>query len=141
MYFQKKYGIILIRKQRTQWVITMITDLNEKIIENVKKDSIPMVVEALGDDLDDVILYGSCARGDFSVDSDVDIALITSCNRIEVKKYTKTLASIAAEMTTRYMAIVNFVCLPKAEFEEKRSWYPYFRNIDKEGIVLYGRKI
>ena len=119
----------------------MITDLNDKIIENVKKDSVPMVIEALGDDLDEVILYGSCARGDYSFDSDVDIALITDCDRYDSKKYSKKLASIAAEMTTRYMAIVNFVCLPRTEFNEKRSWYPYFKNIDNEGIVLYGRKV
>ena len=25
----------------------------------------------------------------------------------------------------------------KEEFEEKNSWYPYFMNIKKDGIVLY----
>ena len=32
------------------------------------------------------ILYGSYARGDYSQDSDIDIALITRCDRITVKK-------------------------------------------------------
>jgi hypothetical protein len=35
-------------------------------------------------------------------------------------------------------AIVNFVLLPYDEFEEKKSWYGYFKNIDKEGVRLYG---
>ena len=48
------------------------------------------------------------------------------------------LASIATEIAMKHFAIVNFVCLPFDEFEEKKSWYPYFMNIATEGEVLYG---
>ncbi len=40
-------------------------------------------------DLSDVILYGSCARGDYHEDSDVDIVLLTKCDRIAVERYGK----------------------------------------------------
>ena len=55
-----------------------------------------------------IILYGSCARGDYTEDSDIDIA------------------------------VVNFVCLPYEEYIDKNDWYDYFRNIKQEGRVLYG---
>ncbi|MDE6014224.1 MAG: nucleotidyltransferase domain-containing protein [Acetatifactor sp.] len=32
-----------------------------------------------------VVLYGSCARGDYTQDSDIDIALVTACDRLEAK--------------------------------------------------------
>ncbi len=92
----------------------------------------------MGSDLKAVVLYGSCARGDYTKDSDVDIALLTGCNRLETKKYDNDLDSIATQLAMKYFAAVNFVCLPQDEFLEKKAWYGYFQNIDREGEVLYG---
>ena len=112
--------------------------LNSEIINRIKKEVIEKVQSLLEEDLVEIILYGSCARGDYLEDSDVDIALITKCGRIEVQKYNSSLADIATEFAMRYFAVVNFVCLPYDEFQEKKSWYTYFQNIATEGEVLYG---
>lgn len=112
--------------------------LNDIIIEKVKKETTDMVKAAMGKDLIKVILYGSCARGDYTQDSDIDIALIMTCDRMEAKKYNDTIAEISTKMAMKYFSIVNFVCLPYAEFIQKKSWYLYFKNIDSEGEVLYG---
>lgn len=39
-----------------------------------------------------------------------------------------------------YEAVLNdnLINEVKEEFEEKKSWYPYFMNIAEEGEVLYG---
>lgn len=112
--------------------------LNSKIISCIKKEATEMARNRLKEDLVEMILYGSCARGDYSADSDVDIALIIRCNRREAEKYNGTLAEIATELAMRYFAVVNFVCLPYNEYQEKKSWYTYFKNIEAEGEVLYG---
>lgn len=108
------------------------------MIEKVKSESVPLICKTMGNDVKRIVLYGSCSRGDFSADSDIDIALLTSCNRMEVKKYNDSLAEISTEFAERYLAVVNFVCIPKKEFEEKKEWYPYYKNIEQEGEVLYG---
>ena len=113
--------------------------LNQEIINKVQTESVPLVQKAMGNDLKEMILYGSCSRGDYSEDSDIDIALLTTCDRMDAKKYTDTLAEVATELALKYVVVVNFVCLPQKEYEEKKNWYPYFRNIEKEGKVLYGR--
>lgn len=112
--------------------------LTDNIINNVKSEAAKLTSELMQDDLVEAILYGSCARGDYSGDSDIDIALLTKCNRSEAKKYAEALASISTVLAMKYFAVVNFVCLPSDEFAEKKSWYPYFRSIDREGEVLYG---
>ncbi len=112
--------------------------LNNDIIEKIKLEATEMVKELMGSDLVEVILYGSCARGDYTEDSDVDIALIIKCNRLESKKYDDNLAGIATDLAMKYFAVVNFVSLPYDEFVEKRTWYAYFKNIEAEGEVLYG---
>lgn len=57
---------------------------------------------------------------------------------MEVKKYDEELANLATELAMKYFTVVNFVCLPYQEFTEKRTWYSYFRNIEKDGVILYG---
>lgn len=112
--------------------------LNDVVIENVKREATESVKAVMGEDLIKVILYGSCARGDYTQDSDVDIALITVCDRMEAKRYSDKLAHISMQLAMKYFAVVNFVCLPYAEFMNKKSWYLYFQNIDSGGEVLYG---
>ena len=117
-----------------------MTDLSLKkdTIENVKKDISEIIHKKMDADLAAIILYGSCAKGDYTEDSDIDFALLLNCDRMESKKYNDLLASISTEMAMKYYAIVNFVCFPYEEFLQKKVWYPYFANIDSEGEVLNG---
>ncbi|MBO4910121.1 MAG: nucleotidyltransferase domain-containing protein [Lachnospiraceae bacterium] len=109
----------------------------EYTLDKIKKRIIRDIPKALKGDCRKIIMYGSCARGDFDNDSDVDIAILTDSDREEVKKYDSKIDDIATSIEIDTMAIVNFVCLPQNEFEEKNTWYPYFMNIKDEGIVLY----
>lgn len=112
--------------------------LTDATIAQVTKESVVLLRELLKEDLVKIVLYGSCARGDYTEDSDIDIALIMKSDRIESQQYNGGLAAIATELAMKYFAVVNFVCLPYAEYQEKKEWYAYFRNIEEEGIVLYG---
>ena len=113
--------------------------MNQEIIDrvtNITKEQIPAMMH---DDVRAIIMYGSCARGDYTEDSDVDVAILTDSNRAESKKYGDELDELATQIGLDTFAIVNYVCLPYQEFEEKKEWYPYFMSIEKEGVLLYER--
>lgn len=112
--------------------------MTDEDIVKVKKEVVGLVRRLMGRDLAEMILYGSCARGDYTADSDVDVALLTRCGRSEVKKYDDGLDAIATRLAMKYFIVVHFVCLPYEEYLEKKVWYAYFQNIEKEGEVLYG---
>lgn len=112
-------------------------ELTAEIIEKIKVEAPAMIRKFMKKDLVKIILYGSCARGDFKEYSDVDIALLTKGTRTDTWKYNDKIDEVATELASKYFAIVNFVLLPFDEFEEKKSWYGYFRNIEQEGIKLY----
>ena len=114
------------------------TELNRDVIEKIKTETPDLIREFMRSDLVKMILYGSCARGDFKEHSDVDIALLVKGDRTDSWKYSNKIDEVATELALKYFAVVNFVLLPYDEFEEKKSWYGYFKNIDKEGIKLYG---
>lgn len=52
--------------------------LTRDIIDKIKVEVPDLIKEFMQSDLVKMILYGSCARGDFKECSDVDIALLTS---------------------------------------------------------------
>ena len=112
--------------------------LNSYTIDAVKKEAFHLVTELLQNDLIEAILYGSCARGDYTEDSDIDIALLTRCDRIEAKRYSEGLAEIATKLAMKYFVVVNLACLPFDDFIEKKTWYAFYRNIASEGELLYG---
>lgn len=112
--------------------------LTSEVIQMVEREAVQKAHEVMKNDFRAGLLYGSCARGDFSADSDIDIALLVNCSRLEVKQYSDKLADIAAEMAMKYYAIVNFVCIPYEEYINKKSWYLYFQNIHTEGVLIDG---
>ncbi len=110
-----------------------------RTLETVIKSTIRGIPEILHADCRRIILYGSCARGDYTDDSDVDIAILTDTDRKHIKKYSSQIDNLAVNIGIETMAVVNYVCLPYGEFERKKTWYPYFMNIEKDGVVLYER--
>ncbi|MCD8120072.1 MAG: nucleotidyltransferase domain-containing protein [Lachnospiraceae bacterium] len=114
-------------------------DLTQEVIDKASKEAVEGAKRVMKSDLVEAILYGSCARGDFHADSDIDIALITKCGRTEIDKYNDALAWVATEIIAKYLsAIVNFACIPEDEYREKKRWYFYYKNIDVEGKIIYG---
>jgi predicted nucleotidyltransferase len=112
--------------------------MNSLDIEKTNQYLINKMPSILLGDLDKIVLYGSCARGDFSDDSDIDIALFTKCDRLTSKKYDDELMDIVTDVAMDIGTIVEYVCIPTDEYNQKKEWYGYFQNIEREGIVLYG---
>lgn len=91
-----------------------------------------------GKHLRKVILYGSYARGDFSSDSDIDIMILLDMSDLELKKYSQQLSY----MTYDFNLDNDIDIKPIAKSEQHfRKWvvnHPFYANINKEGVVLYG---
>ena len=62
----------------------MMQDLIEQYVEEIKK--------IYGSYVRQIILYGSCARGDFRPDSDVDIMILADISDLELKAYAQQLS-------------------------------------------------
>ena len=108
-------------------------------IHKVADESTSIIVDKIGDEIEKIVLFGSCARGTNNEDSDMDIAALIKCERNEIYNYSDIFAQIGSDMMDKYQELVNIVGIPFKEFCEKKSWYPFYRNIDNEGIVLYQR--
>lgn len=88
-----------------------------------------------GDYLVKIVLYGSYARGEQTAESDVDIAVILKDGNTEKMHDDMTDVVVDYELDQG----VTMSVIP-IEFEQYTAWnktLPFYKNIDKEGIVLW----
>lgn len=111
----------------------MRNDDIERVID-ILKEQIPLSMKA---HVKKIYIYGSCARGDFTEDSDIDVAILTDCDRIEAKKYDESLMNIVTDVAIKQIQLLSMCAFRKMNFTEK-IMVAYFRNIESEGRVIYG---
>jgi len=76
-----------------------------------------------------IILFGSLARGDYRLDSDIDLAIITRDESLM-----KLSTSIADRILVEYGKLVSLKFIDEKEFDEGKT--PLKDEI-KRGIVIY----
>ena len=89
-----------------------------------------------GTDVSGVFLYGSYARGDNDVHSDIDIVAIVRGNRLELQQKLKKVWDRAADIGMENDVVVSPTVIPSDEFEKYKDTLPYYRNILREGNGL-----
>ncbi|MBR3601892.1 MAG: nucleotidyltransferase domain-containing protein [Lachnospiraceae bacterium] len=85
-----------------------------------------------------IILYGSYARGDFKINSDMDIMILTSLSDSEIKELEKKVYDIAFEYELMYDVMISVNIKNEEHFNYWLGALPYYDNVNKEGIVLAG---
>ena len=88
------------------------------------------------DNISEIYLYGSYARGDYTNDSDIDIVAIVKGNRLKLQNQLKEIWDISADLELEYDVIVSPTVIPYSEFEDYKKVLPYYSNIAREGVKL-----
>ena len=84
-----------------------------------------------------VVLYGSVARGTAGEDSDIDIMVVVDASQNELKKYEEQLCDISTDFALEYFKVFSIVDVSYNEYEEWTGVSPFYKNVEKEGIMLY----
>lgn len=107
-----------------------------------KSELINQYVEAIkaiyGMHLREVILYGSYARGDYRKDSDIDIMILLDISDTEIKQYRHALSDMTYDFNMDNDVDVKPIAKNVIHFNKWVVNYPFYSNIKKDGVVLYG---
>lgn len=82
-----------------------------------------------------IILYGSVARDEAGFESDVDIAIILTDS--DISKIRDKFLSWNSEMDMKYDRVFSIIDIDKANLEKWGNILPFYKNIKKEGVVLW----
>ena len=88
-----------------------------------------------GSHVKQIILYGSY---DFRPDSDVDIMILVDMSDLELKAYGQQLSYMTYDFNMDHDLDIKPIAKSEAHFNKWIVNYPFYSNIHKEGVVLYG---
>ena len=99
---------------------------------------VAQVQKIYGSHLRKVILYGSYARGDFEQNSDVDIMILLDVSESDLKSYSQKLFYMTYDFNLDNDLDIKPIAKSEAHFIKWIENYPFYANIHKEGVILYG---
>ena len=111
----------------------MPNNVNEEIQKFIKE-----VKKILGDRLKKVILYGSYARGDYRIDSDIDIMILLDMSDMELKAYSQQLSYMTYDFNLDNDLDIKPIAKSEQHYKKWVVNYPFYSNINREGVILYG---
>ena len=83
----------------------------------------------------EIVLYGSYARGEETEESDIDMALILKKEQTE-KQYDR-MTEMVVDYELDLGITLSIIPIKEQEFTEWKTTLPFYKNVDKEGIVLW----
>ena len=104
-------------------LIHKLTEMSEKI------------ATIYGDALDKIILYGSYARGEQTEGSDVDIAILIKGDETEAMH--DKMLDLVVDYELLIAVTLSVVSIEYDNYIKWQKVLPFYKNIDKEGIVLW----
>ena len=110
----------------------MSNSIRQRLLPYVKELS-----KIYGSHLKSVILYGSYARGDFLLDSDIDIMILLDLSDLAIKTYRHELSNLTYEFNEKYDLDIKPIAKSREHFLHWSKEYPFYSNIIQEGVTLF----
>lgn len=105
------------------------------LTNEMTKELVDGLCTILGNQIKQIILYGSVAREDATPESDIDIAIILDGVIAEDRR--DRFLSFCAELDLKYDRVFSVIDISENLMEKWCSIVPFYKNIQKEGIVLW----
>ncbi len=110
----------------------------ESELRTVLKEVKSASEQLYGDMLNRIILYGSYARGDNTEESDIDIMIVLNCDADEIKKLRHLTAEMVSNISLEREVFLSVLLRDRKHFEDNLDFLPFYQNIAREGIAVYG---
>lgn len=106
----------------------------QKIVEEIAKEYKSALQELYGDDLAELVLFGSYARGDQHDESDVDFAVVFRDNHPRTLEDKMKISSLGAYLSLKYGLMVSSLSVMLNK--KQTSMQGVYQEIRKEGIAI-----
>lgn len=106
-----------------------------KELMGVISDMVAELRSIYGNVISEVVLYGSYARGTQTDESDIDIALILH-GRPE-KEMTSAMIDCVSSYELMCGKVLSVIDIDFEKYSQWKDVLPFYKNIQKEGIVLW----
>ena len=106
----------------------------DPVIEKIANEYKKLLQDIYGNDLAELILFGSYARGEQHEESDVDFAIVFRNQDIRPSAELFKTSPIASRLSLKYGLMIS--SLPVSLHKKQTSMQGIYRDIREEGIVI-----
>ena len=89
-----------------------------------------------GAKLQEIILYGSCARGDFDQDSDIDLLVLLNVPTENINAERNRILDAADKLDLDYDVVLAPVFQNYSLYQKFTPVSVFFQNVQKEGVKI-----
>lgn len=89
-----------------------------------------------GPSLKEIILYGSCARGDFSGESDIDLLILLDVAPEEIGEQRKLIRDMTDRLELDYDVVLAPVLQNADVYKKYTPVSAFYQNIEKDGVKI-----
>ena len=107
--------------------------MTEAKIRKVVEEFAAAAKKIYGSKLISIILYGSCARGDFKSDSDIDLMVLLNVPKEEINAERK---DISDKLDLDYDVVLTPVFQSYPLFQKYMSASVFYQNVQREGVRI-----
>lgn len=108
-----------------------------KSVQALLFEYLSKIQKIYGSHLKSVILYGSYARDDYTSDSDVDIMILVDLPEDKMDQYSDALSELGFDYNVEHDIWMMPVVKNVEHFKHWVFAYPFYKNVQKEGVILY----
>lgn len=107
------------------------TEMQRAVIEFAKEAK-----GIYGSKLKEIILYGSCARGDFTPESDIDLMVLLDVPETEINVERRRIYDISDKLDRTYNVVLTPVFQTCQTYRKYLRASAFYQNVQKEGVKI-----
>ncbi len=92
-----------------------------------------MLQDELGEQLEDILLFGSRARGENRPNSDVDVLILLK-DEFDYGEMIRRTSSLVAELSLEHGIVISRAFATKARYATEQS--PFYINVRREAVLI-----
>lgn len=86
--------------------------------------------------LKEIILYGSCARGDFTPESDIDLMILLDVPEGEINVERRRIYDTSDKLDRTYNVVLTPVFQTYQTYRKYLTASVFYQNVQKEGVKI-----
>jgi len=108
----------------------------ESILKTVLSVTYKRLQKIFWSQLEDILLYGSYARGDYDSESDIDIMVLVNMTKEEMCTYRREISDLSSEIDLEYNVFISITLQDTETFERFKTVLPFYKNVLSDGISI-----
>lgn len=108
-------------------------------IKDILHEYVNGLFHILGDNLKQVILFGSYARGEENKNgeiSDIDILILVNLNQEEIKELEKKIIDYSYDLDLKYNILLSPIVENVKDYNIRTNYMEFYKRIKDEGVLL-----